>query len=85
METFLQKKEDIKRGIKIMEFQLNLHLEIIGKINLRDKDQDYKKVGVLGIGDCFGEYALMSKKGLRAARITVLENEQYVNLGVLNR
>lgn len=73
-----------------MEYELKLHTEIINRINLREKDRNFQKVATLGVGDSFGEFALMQKKenkekGLRAARITVPENEQDVNLGVLNR
>ena len=51
---------------------------------MRNKDQIYKKVVTLGPGASFGEFALMSKNGVRAARITVSEDE-HAHLGVLSR
>ena len=85
MEVFAQKKEEIKNGIKYFENELNLHTEIIKSINLRDRDRNFKLVATLGVGDSFGELALMEKDGLRAARITIPDNKKKVNLGVLNR
>ena len=65
-----------------MEHEAKLHTEIMEGINLRDKDKNFNKIVTLGVGDSFGELALMKKRGLRAARITA---EQPVNLGVLDR
>jgi len=61
--------------------------DAIQSINLKNKDQKFKEVATRGLGDSFGELALLSKQGskhqygVRAARVVAGD---HVHLGVLS-
>jgi len=62
--------------------------DAVQSINLKPKDQKFKEVATRGLGDSFGELALLSKQaskhqvGVRAARVVAAGD--HVHLGVLS-
>jgi hypothetical protein len=74
------KKNDIIIGMEMLQEEADEVENEMDSINLKSKDQMFKEVAVRGIGDSFGELALLTKHGVRNARI-VARNQ--LHLGVL--
>ena len=56
-----QKRHDIILGIQMLNGEAAELEAVVQSINLKSKDQKFKEVATRGLGDSFGELALLSK------------------------
>lgn len=82
LNEMVKKSFEITTGIQMLKGRKREIQKRLSSINLESHDRRFKKVVSLKQGEGFGELALISKKGIRNARVAA---ESPVTLGVLKK